>query len=136
MDLLGVDLTHHLESKEGARVMYTRCTSASACVHVRWHLWAGRHVRQVQQVVSPRRQMWIRDGEVNGRRERVPRHLHLRVVRGLLLAPAAAATRSDQTATRYRVDHVDLLSDGVVDGAGILFTHFHNNMLIHRPPAQ
>lgn len=84
--------------------------------------------------------MRIRHREVDGRRGRVSRHLQLqqRVVRGLRLAPTPAATRSDQTLRRYRVDHVDLLSDHlrVVDGAGIVFIHFHNNMLIHRPPAR
>lgn len=61
-----------------------------------------------------------------------------REVRRLCVPATAAATRSDQILTRYRVADVELLPDHprVIDGARILFSYFDNNVLIHGPPAR
>lgn len=140
VDVLGVDRTGHLESGEEARVMHTLhiciCVCARVLAPVGWPPRASGAAGCFPEETDA-------DTSRRGRRpawaclQSSPAEQQ-RVVRGLRLAPTPAATRSDQTLRRYRVDHVDLLSDHlrVVDGAGIVFIHFHNNMLIHRPPAR
>lgn len=107
------------------------------------HLRAGRHARQVQQVVPAGRQARVRHRQVDGRRGRVSRRLQLSGggesgERPSDLLPTLAAARRRRTAGRYRVADVELVSDhpGVVDGAGVLFPHFHHDMLVHRPPVR